>query len=198
MRTEKNKDGTRKVWITREEFERLLSEAESGEKRIALMLMGLVGLRVGEVLSVSYDDVRRSSDGEDFLIEIDGAKDTTGDYNGGKQRDVYLPERVEREMFEYVHEQDIDDDECIVSVRSERAIQGWIETLREQVDNSMFNYLSCHDLRRSLVTHMIHNEGIQLSIVKNQFGWDDIATVKQYLDEPSEEVIQREFDDVSL
>lgn len=202
MRTEKNKDGTRKVWITREEFDVLLNEAESGEERIALLLMGKVGLRVSEVLSVCYADVRRSSDGEDFLIEVDGAKDVSGEYDGGKQRDVYLPDEVEREMFEFVHEKDIDEDECIVSVTTERAVQGWIESLREQAydttANGMWNYLSCHDLRRSLVTHLIHNEGVQLSIVQEQFGWDDIATVKQYLDDPTEEVIQREFDDVSL
>lgn len=202
MRTEKNKDGTRKVWITREEFEMLLNEAESGEKRIVLLLMGKVGLRVGEVLRVCYADVSRTSDGEDFLLSIDGTKDTSGEYNGGKQREVYLTDDVEREMFEYMHTEEIDEDECIISVSTERSVQSWIEDLRSELVHSTnderWDYLSCHDLRRSLVTHLIHNEGVQLSIVKNQFGWDDIATVKQYLDAPTEDVIQREFSEVGF
>lgn len=202
MRTEKNKDGTRKVWITREEFESLLETVESTEKEIAIALMGKIGLRVGEVLDVSYNDIRRTSDGDGFVLEVDGAKDTTGEYNGGKQRDVYLDDSVERKIFEYIHNEDIDEDEPLIGVSTKRSLQIWLDNIAEDMveitgeDN--WDYLSCHDLRRSLVTHLIHNEGVQISIVQNQMGWGDISTVKNYLDKPTESVIKREFSDVEL
>lgn len=202
MRTEKNKDGTRKVWMTRDEFQNLLNTAKSTEIKISLMLMGNVGLRVSEVLNVSYRDIRRTSDGEDFILEVDGSKDSTGEYNGGKQRDVYLPDNVERVIFEYMHKQDLETNESIISVNTERSIQYWIQVIADQMadktDNPKWEYLSCHDLRRSLVTHLIHNAGVQLSIVQNQMGWSDISTVKNYLDDPTEDIIQREFSNLGI
>lgn len=153
-------------------------------------------------MNVSYEDVRRTSDGEDWLLEIGQAKDTTGEYNGGKQRDVWLPRNVAIDMLEHIHDEDKDKSEPIITVSSKRTVQKWIEEVRnelaEETGNEQWQYVSSHDFRRSLASHMLHEESVQLLVVKEHFGWQSIDTVRSYLDSPSESVMQREFRDVDF
>ena len=52
MRTERNKDGTWNVWMTRDEYREIPRHAHSGLAEVAIRLMGDCGLRVAEVLDV--------------------------------------------------------------------------------------------------------------------------------------------------
>lgn len=203
MRTEKNKDGTRKVWMTTDEIDTFiygnepLDEPLDGKKKIVAELLK-TGIRAGMIGDVCYSDIRRTSDGNDFILELEGTKDTTGDYDGGQARDIMIPDNVERTLFRYIHSNDIEEDEPVVDLSTRRVQQiisaRGLEISRETGVDS-WAFISPHDFRRSTTTHLIHNEGVQLSVVAEQMGWDDLTTARNYLDRPTEEVLQRELSD---
>jgi integrase len=95
MRTERNRDGTFNVWMSRDEYRELPRQAHSGLAEVALRLMGDCGLRVAEVPDVTAEDISRRSDGRHYKLRVTGAKDTTGTYEGGKYRETWLPVDLE-------------------------------------------------------------------------------------------------------
>ncbi|WP_407661648.1 hypothetical protein [Haladaptatus caseinilyticus] len=88
MRTERNKDGTYNVWLSREEYLAIPRAADSFKHEIAIRLMGDCGLRVTEVLGVTPLDISRMDDGRHYELEVTNGKDTTGSYDGGKRRSI--------------------------------------------------------------------------------------------------------------
>jgi hypothetical protein len=59
MRTERNKDGTWNVWLSREEYRGLPRQAWTNDEEISIRLMSACGLRVSEVLDVTPGGVSR-------------------------------------------------------------------------------------------------------------------------------------------
>lgn len=201
MRIEQNKDDTAKVWMTYPEdlrkIESVINQQDDiNPKRVVVELMANVGLRVDRVVWVSHADVKRTSDGQDYLLKVRGAKDTTGDYNDGKSRDVYIPDSVERLIFERQVRNELEENEAVIDV-TPRTVQNWVseigEKMAERHNDDDWTYLSCHDFRRSYANHLIHDTDIQASVIMNQLGWEDWSTLKNYTDNPSEKVIQNEF-----
>jgi len=96
MRTERNKDSSWNVWLSRNEYEVLPREAETFEQEVAIRLMGDCGLRVQEVLDVKPKHVSRLSDGTHFELKVVGGKDTTGEYTERKYRETWPPRDVEQ------------------------------------------------------------------------------------------------------
>ncbi|WP_368411927.1 hypothetical protein [Haladaptatus halobius] len=111
MRTERNKDGTSNAWLSREEYRAIPRAADSFEHEIAIRLMGDCGLRVTEVLGVTPSDISRMDDGRHYELEITNGKDTTGSYDGGKQRETWLPVEVEATINRYVQQAGVRDDD---------------------------------------------------------------------------------------
>ena len=70
MRTERNKDGTWNVWMSREEYHELPRSASSFQREIAIRLMGDCGLRVAETLDVAPEHVTRTKDGHHHQLEV--------------------------------------------------------------------------------------------------------------------------------
>jgi len=115
MRTERNKDSSWNVWLSRSEYEVLPREAKTFEQESeAIRLMGDCGLRVQEVLDVKPKHVSRMSDGTHFELKVVGGKDTTGEYTGGKYRETWLPRDVEATINRYIQQTGIDDEERLV------------------------------------------------------------------------------------
>jgi len=126
MRTERNKDSSWNVWLSRSEYEVLPREAETFEQEVAIRLMGDCGLRVQEVLDVKPKHVSRMSDGKHFELKVVGGKDTTGEYTGGKYRETWLPRDVEATINRYIQQTGINDEERLVP-KSKRTVQYWVE-----------------------------------------------------------------------
>lgn len=126
MRTERNKDGSWNVWLSRDEYELLPREASSFQREIAIRLMGDCGLRVQEVLDVQPRHISRMSDGQHFELEVVGGKDTTGEYQDGKHRETWLPRDTEAIINRYVQQASLDDTDPLIDV-SKRSIQYWVE-----------------------------------------------------------------------
>lgn len=192
MQTEATKDGSRKLWLNRSEYRDLLERIDDWEKEIAVRLMGESGLRVGEVVGVSYNDVNRTEDGEHYLLTVTGAKDTTGEYDDGKARETWLPTDLEKDIFRYVDVHDIAPDTPIIK-KEPRTIQYWVKSLGASMvlhdENPTWEHLSCHDLRRHWVHYHSDERGVNPRVLMQLGGWNSFAGIRPYLAKPSEETI---------
>jgi integrase len=88
LRTERNKDGSYNIWLSREEYRAIPHAADLFKNEIVIRLMGDCGLRITEVLSVAPSNVSRLDDGRHYELEVTNGKDTTASYDGGKQRET--------------------------------------------------------------------------------------------------------------
>jgi len=192
MRTERNKDSSWNVWLSRSEYEVLPREAETFEQEVAIRLMGDCGLRVKEVLDVKPKHVSRLSDGTHFELEVVGGKDTTGEYANGKYRETWLPRNVEATINRYIQQADVDDNDCLVP-RAKRTVQYWVEEAAkraaEETGNEDYRRISTHDLRRCWANYLLVEQNISPRIVMALGGWNSYDAIEPYLAEPTEENI---------
>jgi len=93
-----------KIWLTNEEIEDLRRAANSARNDLVIQLGAFVGLRAFEIPQVRPVDVRETESGQ-YRLRVGAGKDTSG--NGGKPRDAYLPDSVERDLQRYQNEHNI-------------------------------------------------------------------------------------------
>ncbi|WP_415381477.1 site-specific integrase [Halosimplex sp. TS25] len=201
MRTERNKDGSWNVWMSREEYRALPRAAESFEREIAIRLMGDCGLRAHEVLDVKPKHISRMSDGRHYELEVIGGKDTTGEYDQGKHRETWLPIEVESLINRYIQSEGIDRDAPLVDV-SKRTVQNWVEWAADEAANEMgdpdYERVSSHDLRRAWANHLLVEENVSPRIVMALGGWSTYDAIEPYLAAPTESNIIDSMREVSL
>jgi len=201
MRTERNKDGSWNVWMSREEYRALPRAADSFEREVAIRLMGDCGLRAHEVLDVRPEHISRMSDGRHYELEVVGGKDTTGEYDQGKHRETWLPIEVESLINRYIQSEGIDRDESLVDV-SKRSVQNWVEwaagDAAEEMGDSDYERVSSHDLRRAWANHLLVEENVSPRIVMALGGWSSYDAIEPYLAAPTENNIIESMREVSL
>ena len=192
MRTERNKDSSWNVWLSRSEYEVLPREAETFEQEVAIRLMGDCGLRVQEALDVKPKHVSRMSDGKHFELKVVGGKDTTGEYTGGKYRETWLPRDVEATVNRYIQQTGIDDEERLVP-KAKRTIQYWVEQTAEkaaeETGNDDYRRISTDDLRRCWANHLLVEQNVSPRIVMAFGGWSSYDVIEPYLAAPTEQNI---------
>jgi integrase len=201
MRTERNKDGSWNVWMAREEYRELPRATDTFQQEIALRLMGDAGLRVAEVLDVKPEHITRRSDGRHFSLEVVGGKDTTGEYQGGKYRETWLPRDLESMINRYIQEENLAKDDLLVD-RSKRAVQYWTgeaaEAAAEATGDRDYRKVSTHDLRRCWANHLLVEENVSPRIVMALGGWSSYDAIEPYLAAPTEDNINRSMSSVEL
>ncbi|QLH83408.1 site-specific integrase [Halosimplex pelagicum] len=201
MRTERNKDGSWNVWMSREEYRALPRAAESFEREVAIRLMGDCGLRAHEVLDVEPRHISRMSDGRHYELEVVGGKDTTGEYQEGKHRETWLPIEVESLINRYIQSEGIARDAPLVDV-SKRTVQNWVEWAAEAAADEMgdpdYERVSSHDLRRAWANYLLVEESISPRIVMALGGWSSYEAIEPYLVAPTESNIIGSMREVSL
>ena len=201
MRTERNKDGSWNVWMSREEYQVLPRVADTFEREVAIRLMGDCGLRVQEVLDVEPRHISRMSDGRHFELEVVGGKDTTGEYDEGKHRETWLPVDVEGVINRYIQQECIADDQPLVD-RAKRTVQYWVEdaaeAAAEETGDQDYLRVSTHDLRRCWANHLLVEENISPRIVMALGGWSSYDAIEPYLAAPTEENIIDSMQNASL
>jgi integrase len=201
MRTERNKDKTWTVWLTRDEYREITRQARSVQQEIAIRLMGDCGLRVGEVLDVALEHVSRRADGTHYSLEVVGGKDTTGEYDGGKYRETWLPRDLEARINQHA-QSDVDDQTQPLVDRSKRTIQHWVEKASaraaDETGDSDFRRVSTHDLRRCWANHLLVEENVSPRIVMALGGWSSYDAIEPYLAAPTESNISQSMSSVSL
>lgn len=201
MRTERNKDGSWNVWLSRDEYELLPREASSFQREIAIRLMGDCGLRVQEVLDVQPRHISRMSDGQHFELEVVGGKDTTGEYQDGKHRETWLPRDTEAIINRYVQQASVGDNDPLIDV-SIRSIQYWVEdaaaSAAEETGDDDYRRTSTHDLRRCWANHLLVEQNVSPRIVMALGGWSSYNAIEPYLAAPTEDNIIATMTDIEF
>lgn len=191
MRTERNKDGSYNVWMYRSQNEvsPLFRGAHSVEAEIALRLMADCGLRVGEVGDVTPADIKRRPDGQNFGLEVTAGKDTTGEYDEGKQRETWLSRDFEARINRFVQSADRCDDEPVVSA-AKRTVQSWVsraaDAAADETGVKDYRRVSSHDLRRAWAHDLLVEQSVSPRIVMALGGWSSYDAIEPYLAAPSE------------
>jgi integrase len=205
MRTERNKDATWNVWMTRDEYREIPRQAHTNQAEIAIRLMGDSGLRVREVLDVAPDDISRRSDGTNFKLEVTGGKDTTGEYDGGKHRETWMPRTLEAQINRFVQSagRDLTDGDAVPLVdRTKRTVQNWVTDAAaraaDETGDDDYRRVSTHDLRRCWANHLLVEENVSPRIVMALGGWSSYDAIEPYLAAPTEENINQTMSSVDL
>lgn len=201
MRTERNKDGTWNVWMSRDEYRELPRNASSMKREVAVRLMGDAGLRSFEVPQVRPRDISRMKNGRHYEVEVQGGKDTTGEYQDGKQRETWLPIDSESLINRYIQAAEIGRDEPLIDV-GERQIQNYVEdaadAAAEETGDTDYRRVSSHDLRRCWANHLLVEENISPRIVMALGGWSSYDAIEPYLAAPTEDNIINSMSAVEL
>jgi len=179
------KDGKR-VWLTAEEIQMLIDQAESPTQEIAFTLGGRAGLRREEIVSVTRNDFTHGPEG---FVRV------WGDY---AKRDKYREAPIPNNFESYVKGLTVDQppDDPVVDV-SGSTVYRWVrrasERLQAQTNDKGWSYLGVHDLRRSWGGHLLWNCGVLPAVVMEFGGWSDWETFEEhYLGEITPEAQQRE------
>jgi len=179
------KDGKR-VWLTSDEIELLIDEAQSAHQRIAFTLGGRAGLRRSEIVSVTPNDFTHGPDG---FVRV------WGDYaKRDKYREAPIPSDFQAFVEGVTDAQAPDSPVLDVSGTTVyRWVQRAAERLQAQTNDSGWSYLDVHDLRRSWGGHLLWNCGVLPTVVMEFGGWSDWATfAEHYMGEITPEAQQRE------
>jgi len=190
-------DDQYKVWLTDSELEELRRYAGSTRNDLIIQLGGYVGLRAFEIPQIRPRHVSRTDDGEHYRLRVPEGKDTTG--SGGKPRNAYLPESVERDLHQYQQEHAIPRDKPYIEL-SDRGVRSVVkrtaEETAEATGNQDYQYVSSHDLRRRYAQRLLVDERKNPRVVMAIGGWDSFKAIEPYLNAPSEDVINEELSDV--
>jgi len=179
------KDGKR-VWLTSDEIDLLIDQAQSPKQEIAFKLGGRAGLRRSEIVSVTRNDFTHGPDG---FVRV------WGDYS---KRDKYREAPIPNNFQSYVEGITANQapDGPVVDV-SGTTVYRWVrraaERLQADTNDKGWSYLDVHDLRRSWGGHLLWNCGVLPTVVMNFGGWEDWQTfAEHYMGEITPEAQQRE------
>lgn len=187
-----NKKEGKRVWLTAEELDDLINEAQDPTQRVAMMLGGKAGLRRGEIISVTPNDFQHGPSG--FVrVWSDYAK-------RDKYREAPIPTELEHIVKTLAH--DTEPDEPIVDVAG-TTVYRWVRRAadRRQAESGDkgWSFLDVHDLRRSWGGHLLWNCGVLPPVVREFGGWEDWDTFEEhYLGEITPEAAQRERAKIGL
>jgi integrase len=188
-----------KVWLDDSEAGILQRELakQAWEREIAGMLMLRCGLRSEETTTVTPGDVERAKDGESWFLEVEG-KNTKG---GEKTtRKAWLPDDVEKALFNFQREREISDDEPYLPY-TPRTVQNWItnnhgtdgegtgavDVLAQDPDeDDDWEHVTSHDLRRHWAHLHLVEKKVSVRVMMAVGGWSSYSAIEPYLTEPSE------------
>lgn len=198
MRIERNENHhSYKCWLTPDEFNRLNRTAGSYRDSLILRLGGEVGLRSFEIPQIRPEHIRHV-DGH-ARLRVPRGKDTEG--SGGKPRDAYLPESVESELLRFANVEGIDRDEEIVDLTPrtvQRRVTKTAERVAEEIDDPDWRKVSSHDLRRHYAQTLLVRKRMNPRVVMDVGGWSSFQAIEPYLNAPTPEVINEEFEKAEI
>jgi integrase len=193
------KAGQYRVWLTDAELEELRRNAGSTRNDLIFQLGGYVGLRAFEIPQVCPKHVKRTEGGEHYRLRVPSGKDTSG--GGGKPRNAYLPESVERDLHRFQQEHDLAPSESFVDL-SESGVRDVVKRVAERTADATgdgdFRHVSSHDLRRRYAQRLLVDERMNPRVVMAVGGWSSFAAIEPYLNAPSESVVNEAFEGADL
>ena len=199
MRKKREKGGSFKVWMDDDEIDELRRAAGSRRDDLIIQLGAFVGLRAFEIPQVAPDHVRRVDDGEHYRLRVPEGKDTrTGE---GEPRNAYLPASVERDLYQYARDEQLDDGDPYVDLTPggvRAAVRRTADAAAERTGDDDFEDVSSHDLRRRFAQRLLVDHGMNPRVVMAVGGWSSFGAIEPYLHAPTDEVVNRAFDGVDV
>lgn len=199
MRKEREKGDSFKIWMSDEEIDELRRSAGSRRDDLIIQLGAYVGLRAFEIPQVTPEHVRRVDDGEHYRLRVPEGKDTkTGE---GEPRNAYLPAAVERDLYQYARDQQLEDTDRYVDltpggVRS--AVRRTADAAASRTGDEDYRNVSSHDLRRRFAQRLLVDQGMNPRVVMAVGGWSSFSAIEPYLNAPTEEVVNQAFNQVDI
>ena len=191
-----NKKSAKRVWLTGDEQETLLSHARKRERiSIGLMLHG--GLRSKEVPEVTLNKINptTTADGTKMaVVDLREGKDTRG--YGGSSRKTIIPHEFYSDLTFFTDMKGISDNESIVDVTPrtvKRDVKSAVERVAEDTGNDDWLDVSAHDLRRSWGHTLLVRKNINPQKLMALGGWNDMSTMMRYISVPTEEELTEEY-----
>jgi Phage integrase family. len=175
-----------KCWLTYpDEVDVLARQARETDwtRRIAILLMGKVGLRASGVPTAKPRGLSHSDEGDYWQLTVRGKNTKGGDKT---VRDAYVPEGVTRELENYAKERDIAPSDPYVDA-SVDSIRRWVREAREPLtdESDRWAHVSSHDLRRSWATHHLVEEDVSVRVMMEVGGWSSYNSIEPYLAKPT-------------
>jgi|GEM_PF-4612397 len=196
------------LYPTQEEFELIVDVApnisiDGHPKQVELFArLGGRGLRRDGMVDLTYNDIVDTNLETDIKFAEVWGKDSTGETENGKYRKVPLT-RAAIDCIETIRkETHILDDEPLIGVET-RSLNVWADKIGELVteqtgDHDYQRYFSPHDLRRYFATNCLVRHDMNMETVMAVGGWEDYATMKNYLAISSDDQIIQDFADADL
>jgi len=197
MRIESTAGNEHKIWLTDDEIEALRQATTSQRDDIIIQLGAFVGLRAFEIPQVRPVDVKETDSGQ-YRLRVEAGKDTSG--GGGKQRDAYLPDSVERDLQRYQNEHNIAPKDPYIDLSQpgvRAVVRRTAARAAEATGDDDFEKVSTHDLRRRFAQRLLVDQQMNPRVVMAVGGWDSFAAIEPYLNAPSEDVIDEAFQELS-
>jgi integrase len=198
MRVEATAGNEHKVWLTDPEIEHLRRATTSQRDDIIIQLGAFVGLRAFEIPQVRPVDIAETESGQ-YRLRVEAGKDTSG--NGGKPRDAYLPDTVERDLQRYQNEHNIPPKDPFIDLKQpgvRAVVRRTAARAADATGDEDFQKVSTHDLRRRFAQRLLVDEQMNPRVVMAVGGWDSFAAIEPYLNAPSEDVIDQQFEKIEL
>lgn len=184
LETPKNKKSLPK-YLTLEQSIELLNavEGENKERDYAILTLFLnCGLRVSEMAGLNYTDIR-----SDNTIRVLG--------KGNKERIVYLNDACISAVNDYMRVRPVDgvkDKKALFISRnrnrmSVKTIQAMVYKYLEKIGLSAQGY-SCHKLRHTAATLMYQHGGVDVRVLKEVLGHENLGTTEIYTHLSSEQM----------
>lgn len=181
------------VWLTDEEVADLRRATVSYRDDIIIQLGAYVGLRAFEIPQVQPQHIKTTENGQ-YRLRVPSGKDTTG--NGGKPRDAFLPDDVERSLQQYQNAENISPRDPFVDL-TERGVRAAVKRTAEAAADETgiedFRHVSSHDLRRRFAQRLLVDEAMNPRVVMQVGGWSSFQAIEPYLNAPSEDVVDEAF-----
>ena len=164
--------------ITTEDFKKLLDVCKNSRDKALIMVLGCTGMRIDEVLSLTYSQyINREDDG--------GIKLTIT--KGSKERIIYFNDEIEETLRDYVNNDRKNGDTLFVSNYGNKMNKSCVwRTIRclgkrANLDDSVIDGLSAHTFRHYTTTRLL-TKGVPLPVVSTILGHSNSTITMRYLD----------------
>jgi len=181
------------VWLTDEEIEDLRRATRSQRDDIIIQLGAYVGLRAFEIPQPTPSNISTMESGQ-YRLRVEAGKDTSG--NGGKPRNAFLPDSVERDLQRFQNSQNIAPRDPFVDLE-QPGVRAVVKRTAEQAADETgiedFRKVSTHDLRRRFAQRLLVDEEMNPRVVMQVGGWSSFQAIEPYLNAPTEDVVDDAF-----
>jgi len=198
MRIEATSGDEHKVWLTDQEIEDLRRATRSQRDDLIIQLGAYVGLRAFEIPQPTPSDITESESGQ-YRLRVEAGKDTSG--NGGKPRNAFLPDSVERDLQRFQNEENIAPKDPFIDLKQpgvRAVVKRTAERAAEETGVEDFRKVSTHDLRRRFAQRLLVDEAMNPRVVMQVGGWSSFQAIEPYLNAPSEDVVDEAFAEVDV